>query len=298
MEAGKICRLLIVIFLCLSVLFYALYRYELDRRTVISDELVASAVENLNSRGIEINSSIIERKMPERDIYYFEIGDKAHFDIVVNAVSNAVFGTGITMTEFDTPEGLSVGIYDKKSDDRELGRFVLYDRKLSFNFSKIGIDMSYGEKPILNMQTDNVSKDVYDCIDEISSALIGASQFGYTVTGSSSNDSILIVTAMQTVDGSIIKDVYLNYVFMDGELVLLSGNWITSDLKAKYHNTLTDGVNILYKLDLDNVTSVINERIVYSLGMTEDNRYFLLPRWEVVYTDKDGSVKTTYFDAL
>ncbi len=298
MEAGKICRLLIVIFLCLSVLFYTLYRYELERRTVISDELVVSAVENLKSRGVDIDSSIIERKMPERDIYYFETGDKAHFDIVVNAVSEAVFGTGITMTEFDTPEGLSVGIYDEKSDNRELGRFVLYDRKLSFNFSKTGIDMSYGEKPILNMQTENVNKDVYDCIDKISSALIGASQFGYTVTGSSSNDSILIVTAMQTVDGSIIKDVYLNYVFTDGELALLSGNWITSDLKAKYHNTLTDGVNVLYKLDLENVTSVISERIVYSLGMTEDNKYYLLPRWEVVYTDKDGSVKITYFDAL
>jgi len=298
MEAKKICRLLIIIFLCLSVLFYALYRYELERRTVISDELVVSAVENLKSRGIEIDSSIIERKKPERDIYYFEIGGKAHFDIVVNAVSNAIFGTGITMTEFDTPEGLSVGIYDKKSDDRELGRFVLYDRKLSFNFSKTGIDMSYGEKPILNSQTENVSKAVYDCIDRISSALAGTSQFGYVVTGSSSNDSILIVTAMQTVDGNVIKDVYLNYVFVDGELVILSGNWITSSLKAKYHNTLTDGVNVLYKLDLENVVSVISERIVYSLGMTEDNKYYLLPRWEVVYTEKNGSVNTAYIDAL
>lgn len=298
MEVKRICRVLMVIFLALGILFFALYRTELERRTVISEELVMSSVDNLKSRGIEIEPSVIERNKPERDIYYFEIGNKAHFDTVVEKISSSVFESGITMTEFDTPEGLSIGIYDSNSVDKELGRIVLYDAGLNFSFSKNGVDMSYGDKPILNMQTESIDKSVYDCIDRISSSLTSSSNLSYSITGSSANDSILIVTAMQTIDGNLIKDVYLNYVFVENELAILSGNWITASPKAMYHNTLTDGVNVLFNLDLEKVKSIERQEIVYTLGMSDNGRYFILPRWEIVYTDKSDNLLTAYFDAL
>ena len=50
-----------------------MFKFELEKKTVISDDLVNSAVQNLTNRGIDISPHIIDRNMPERDIYYYSL---------------------------------------------------------------------------------------------------------------------------------------------------------------------------------------------------------------------------------
>ncbi len=299
MEIKKICRFLIFIFFVLAILFYSLYTAELKEKSVVSDELISGAVENLNLRDISVNEDVIYKNTPECDIYYFEIGeDKKHFEKICTSICKNLFGSEIVTTEFDTPEGFSVGIFDKSSYEKEIGRIILSESDLSFVYTKNGISMVNGDKPIENMQTDGITDDTAAIIDKVVSDINSGSKLGYNITGSSSSDDFLIVTAMQTIDGNEISDVYMNFVFQENELVIISGNWITEQPKAKYHNTLLDGVNVLYKLDLDFVSSIESESVVYSLRKTSENKCYIIPCWKIGYLDKDGGYKVSYFDAL
>lgn len=104
MESQKICRLLILIFLILTLLFCFLYSKEENEETVISEEFVSEAVENLNSNGIVISRSILEREIPEMNIYCFDFDPSIKYDsFLADALISGVFGDSITTTEFDTP---------------------------------------------------------------------------------------------------------------------------------------------------------------------------------------------------
>ena len=145
MESRKICKLLILLFSVLTLLFCFLYNVEIKKRTVISDELVFDAVENLESRGIKINESIIERITPERDIYCFEaLQNSVFYKNVTDSLCSSIFNSDVVTTEFDTPDGYSVGISDKSSSEKELGRILFSQNDDSFVFSKINILQDLG----------------------------------------------------------------------------------------------------------------------------------------------------------
>jgi len=91
---------------------------------------------------------------------------------------------------------------------------------------------------------------------------------------------------------------YINFIFENENLILASGKWITNSPRPEYHNTLTDGINILYNLDFDEVLEIHSERVVYSLRKAKNNSCFLLPGWEIEYTDINGKYKKVYFDAV
>lgn len=298
MEIKRICRFLIVIFLILSLLFNYLYTVELKKRTVVSDELVESAVRNLSSYGIDVNEANIEKNMPERDIYFFEISDNyEYYKKVSSSLCNCLFVSNVVTTEFDTPDGYSVGIYDMTSYGKELGRIIFSRSDLSFVFSKNGLSMKDGDEPIENMQTDEISESIKSVIYDVVVNMTNSSRLGYRIAGSSSNDMYRIVSVMQTIDNNDISNSFMNFVFSEGELVILSGKWITEVPKAKYHNTLLDGVNVLYKLNLDQIKSIDRQEIVYSLRIT-DNKCYIIPCWKISYTNKQNDSVISLFDAL
>lgn len=299
MESRKICKLLILIFLVLSLLFYYLYNAEIKKRTVIPDELVLSAVQNLESRGIEIDESVIQKVTPERDIYCFDVSEKSDFHKnITSSLFTSIFTNEVVTTEFDTPDGYSVGIYDKSSSEKELGRILFSQNDNSFVFSKNGLSMKNGDEPIENMQTDDVTEEIAAFIEKTVVDLTNGYKLGYRIKGSSSNDMYLIVTVMQTIDGSDISNAYMNFVFQDDELVILYSDWICDSPKAMYHNTLLDGVNVLYKLRLDDVKEIISQEVVYTSKNSNDNKGFIIPCWRIRYLDKNEKIVTEYFDAL
>lgn len=299
MEINKTCRFLILVFLVLSLLFYSLYLSEIENRTKIPDELISGVVENLGKSGIEINSSIIDADMPEKDIYYVEIESIKDYNMkIAESISSGIFGEDILTTEFDTPDGFAIGILNGGDSKRELGRILFYENDSSFVFSKNGVSMQYGDEPIINMQTNSIDEALLSDIDRIVSGMTHDSELGYRISGSSSSEDFVIVTAMQTIDGYDINDSFINFVFSNDNLVIMRGKWIIGAPKAKYHNTLLDGVNVLYKLNLEQVKSILSEEVVYSLRISENGKCFILPCWKIEYTDNDDNIKTSYFDAL
>ena len=84
----------------------------------------------------------------------------------------------------------------------------------------------------------------------------------------------------------------------DYDIMSASGNWITFPVSAKYTDSLTDGINIIYKLDLENVSAVNSERIVYSARNVRENVMYLVPVWEISYNNADSDELMAYIDAL
>ncbi|MBE6682064.1 MAG: hypothetical protein E7600_07265 [Ruminococcaceae bacterium] len=299
MEGRTICRLLIVLFCALSITFFVLYRKEYKNTNYLSDEFVVDAVENLSSSGVEIDPAVIDRKIPEKDIYSVEFTSvDAYQDKVVRTLVEKIYENKVTTLDFDMPDGVSVGIYDSSVTDRELGRIVMNDNDLFFRFSKTGINIDSSVSPNFNEQTDGISDGNRKMIKTLITGLSDSADFSYRICGSSYSDEYVFVSVIQVIDGYDIPDVFLNFAFYEGEVVDISGSWITGKIKPKYHNKLMNGVNVLYKLNLEKISKINEERHVYFLRKSEDGRFFVVPGWEITYTDKNGAVKKEYFEAL
>jgi len=299
METRKVCRLLIVIFAFLTLLFFFLYKREFDSKSVLSEEFVESAVINLENSGVSVDEQIIQRQIPESDIYVFELDgfEKYHNDII-DAIRTVVFDERVNVEHFSVPVGVAAGLYDVKDSSKELGRVVFSGSDFSFSFSKNGVNLTGGNEAIISSESFDTPDFVKACLDKFSSILNSDTLCSYRVCGVSESDELYAVSVVQTVDGKDINEVFLNLVFENGELVIMKGSWITSSPKAKYHNSLVDGINALYMLDLNSVSEIRSEQIVYSLRKGENNRYFLVPGWEISYKDKAGAVRKSYVDAL
>ena len=298
MEIRRIALILIIIFLSLTVLFYSLYRKEAVNKTLLTEEFVAGAVQNLKSSGVAVSADDIERTIPEKDIYVFEVPTvNAHHEKITQAISKVVFGGNATTASFDTPEGISVGIYDSENESKELGRVVFSDATLTFNFSKKGVNVSGASSAILNNDINIITETHRSVIESILQEL-SYDNAAFRYAGASSNEEYVIITAMQEIGGHDIHDVYINFIFHGDEVIDISGKWIVEKVSAEYHNQLVDGVNVLYRLDLENISSIKNERLVYFLRKSDNNRYFIIPGWEITYTDKTGKLLTAYFNAL
>lgn len=297
MEVRKTVRILLLIFLVLTILFYSLYRKEKVNISVLSEEFVSGAVLNLKNSGVDVSENVIYRFIPEKDVYVFDaLETEHHNELVSEAIIDVVFDDKASVKSFNIPDGVSVGIYDKDNDTKEIGRVVFSNSNMSFSFSKSGVVIKSDLVALTNGYTETVTQQQMDVIDRVVRKI--SPDATYRISGSSSNDEFVIISVMQMIKGHDISDVFINFVFENNEPSVIRGTWITETLTAKYHNTLVDGVNVLYKLNLENVSTVDSERIVYFLRKNESGRFFVVPGWEITYTDKDGLEKSSYFDAL
>lgn len=300
MEQKKVVGFLIAVFLVLSVLFLSLYRSEEISKTTLSDDFIEGAVENLSSSDIRIEESVIVRDIPDDDIYYFDNSDtEGNNERIIKAVIDTVYDNeNVTTTRFDTPVGVSVGIYSGDDDSAELGRIVFSDNDFSFRYSKKGVSVSGADLPVFGFDEETASAEEQNVVDRICRALAEKEHNSYRISGVGGDENYKIVTAFKTIEKKDITDVYLNFVFENGTLVAATGSWFTYTPKAKYHESLTDGVNVLYKLNLADIKSVDGERTVYRLKKSTDNNCYLVPAWEISYTDKNDNARKAYFDAL
>lgn len=298
METGKVCRFLLVIFLVLTVFFSVMYFAELNNKTILSNDFVDGAISNLNSQGIKISADIIERKVPDEDIYLLSIDDiNEHNANLVDAIVSGVFDFETVKSVFDVPEGSSVSIYSASNHDKELASILFSETDITFNFSKNGVNIGGADYPLMNGIFDGVDDECRSIMTKILNKVVSGNGIDYRFSGSTGNDGMLIVSAIQTVNNYDITNIYMNFVFVENELVAVMGNWFYGNHNAEYHEELVDGVNVLYKLDIENVSEIHSESIIYVLRKA-DNTFFLIPGWKISYTDKDGNYKTSYFDAL
>ncbi len=299
METRRVTRLLIIVFALLSVLFYFLYRSEYESKSVVSEEFVESAVKNLEINGVSVDASVIKREISESDIYVFDVVsfDK-HHNAIIDAIMKNAFDKEVSAEYFNVPGGVAVGFYDVEDSSKELGRVVFSDADFAFNFSKNGVNIAGGDEPIFSSDVSNLPDFTEKTVENIAGILNAEDGCGFRICGVSESDGIFAVSLVQTLEDKDINEVFLNLIFENGELVLIKGRWITFLPKAKYHNSLVDGINALYMLDFENVTEISGEQIVYFFRKGENSRYFLVPGWEISYKDNNGAVRKAYVDAL
>lgn len=298
MDAKKIYRVLSIVFLVLAVLFFVLYRNEQKIKSEISDEFIQSAVENLNESGVNISEEIIEKTIPERDIFYFEIDSlEVHYEVITKALCQSVYASDVSTAKFETPDGISVGIYGKDSQT-EIGRIIFNGSDFSFRLYKNGVNISGTDVPVKNGNLEIVSEPNRKLVENICDSLTSGAKVSYRLSGCSGDSDLFVVTSVQMIDGHDCSDIFMNFVFENNELVSVSGKWVAETPKAKYNNTLTDGINVLYSLDIDSVSEVLNQRIVYVLKNADKETYYFVPVWEITYLTKDGVNKVELFDAI
>ena len=298
MDSKRVYRILSLLFFVLTILFFFLYAREKNFKDRLSEDFVSEALAHIRSNGVEISESVIETAVSDINIYNFDISIlEEHYDKLSKALSEAVFDQDVSTSRFETPEGIAVSVYDNESDS-ELGRIIFNNSDLSFSLLKTGINISGIESPVMNGRTDLLDDAEKDMISLVCKKLTNSSKMNYRISGCSGDSDFFVVTAVQTVGGYDVSDAFVNFSFDGKELVSVSGKSIVEELKAKYNNTLTDGVNVLYTLDFEQIQSIEYQRIVYVIKNADSDRYYLIPMWEVSYMDKSGEKNIDLIDAI
>lgn len=299
MEGKRIIGFLIMIFAVLTVIFYGLYYTENKSVTVLEEQFVSEAVENLSRHNVAVDEKIIERNIPEGNIYIFNLqNDSQYRELVIQAFSHWLDAENNSFTMLDTPTGLSVTFHAENDKEQDNGKLVFdVSSPLDFTYSVKGNSISANTGAIYNEDTeldDSIQEKIMSLVNELSAG----KNMGCRLTGSVDTDRYKIVSAVQTFNGREISGVYLNFVFEDTSLVNVIGKWIPFEPSLKYHEKMTDGINVLYKLNLDEVAAVLDENLVYLLRKGDNNTYYILPCWEIIARNKNGNVVKSYFEAL
>lgn len=298
METRKIIRFLILIFAFLTVFFVYLYLEEYNNKNVLSDELVSSTIENLEKKGIKLDENAVERTVPEMDIYDFEhMSHENYYESISSGLIDAVFGDSVIKLSFDVPNGASFGVYDVEDSSKELARIVFSNNDLTFIFQKNSVNVSGASDPVFGGNVDGINDEIRKNVDSLANSVL-PKNISYRICGVSGEDRLLVVSVIEMVDGYDINNAYLNFVFKENELVKVVGNLVPVSPKAVYHEQLIDGVNALYRLDLDSVYEIYSQRMVYSMRKSDSDKSFLVPGWEVEYRDNLGVDRKIFVDAL
>lgn len=297
MENGRIVRFLIIIFALLTLIFYALYFVEEKKTSVLSEEFVEQAVNNLNSRGVEIDESVILRRIPDKDIYVFEGKDAEDYALKIATAFAKGFETEMFTAKLSTPSGFSMALYENSEMEKEIGKFHFSENDFSFVYSAVSTSIT-PTSSVVNNDDTVLDEAVEKLIEKILLSLNEEKELSYRISGSVENDNFLVVSVVQTFENTDVQGAYINFVFEDGYLVHALGNWIAYKPRVQYSAKMYDGVNVLYKTKLEQLQKIVSQRTLYSFKKGKDSKYFIIPCWEITSVDKKGNVIKEYFDAL
>ncbi len=301
MDSTKIRRILCVFFALLNVLFLLLYHMEYKAELILDDEFAANAAQNISARGVDISADVFSLHIPENSIYSFKTVDgTALSETLSQSIAKSSYGTDVDCVLFDVPDGVSVSIYKKgeAATTSELANLVINPKSFYLQYTDSfysGVNVPEGA--LTNMEIQ-VNADEKQAIVRFTEALCKESSYGCKITGSSMSGDGLVVTICQTASDTIIDGCSMNVLLWNNSVVFASGHWITSVPENRYSNSLIDGINAVYKLNFENVSAVLGQRIVYTTHNVSENMYYLLPTWEISCLDVAGNAKIYKVDAL
>lgn len=301
MEQKKICRLFIAFFALLNIIFLLLYYVQYGGSGRLDEEFAQNVVKNLSDRGIKISQNEIVMKVPDNSIYTFEITDKNDYcDKLAKKLAGFLFDCETENVYFDVPDGISVSIYDKNYVDSptELAKLLINPDTFYFQYTdseySLSEPLSTDEISALKVK---ISADEQKAVSDFANALCFGDCSWY-ITGSDVTDDGIVITLKQSTSGTSIDGAYMNVELWNTRVIAACGTWITEDIKERYYNPLLDGINVLYKLDLDNISAINYEKIVYSVRNLDKKTYYLLPVWEISCLDNNGKTQIFHIDAL
>lgn len=302
METGKICKLLIAVFILLNTMFLLLYYSELNGAGKLTLEFAQNVSENLSKRGIAVNADMFVLDLPENGIYMLELPDRhdSAKDTAKNISVSEFKGVSSEIVSFEIPDGVSLSIYDSKTDTNELA-------KLQIKFEDFGIQYANTLYAGLTDADDGVSQSISELsgkqkhrLDAFVNALNSDATFGYRIKSLENRGFYVVAEICQTAGTTDIAGMNVKICISaeDSDIMSASGNWITFPVSSKYSDSLIDGINVIFKLELENVSAVNSEKMVYSARNVRENVMYLVPVWEISYTNSDSDETTAHIDAL
>ena len=297
MENSRITKFLILIFAVLTLVFYLMYRNEERKSSVLDENFVKEAVLNLKNQGVQVKSDIIKLEIPDRNVYVFKDTGVDEYSEKISSSFAEGFEKEMFTTKLDTPSGFSLAFFDSAQKDVEVGKFHFSSDDFKFVYSAVSNSIT-PDSAIIYSDVVSLDAEKLEFIERTARSLNVSNNSDFRITGSVNDGEYCIVSVVQTFNDIEYKDVYINFVFDENGLVHAVGSWVTYDMTAQYHEMLSDGVNALYKLKLDNVSEVVSERIVYSLKKGNDSKYFVVPCWEIAFVDKKGVTVKEYIEAF
>ena len=115
-----------------------------------------------------------------------------------------------------------------------------------------------------------------------------AQAFGSRISGCADYEDGTVYTLVQTLDDIEISGMYVNVLVWNGEILSVKGSWIPVNTDKYYDCSISDSINAVFSLNLDKVTEIVSEKCVYIFKRADENKYYLIPVWEIVYVDADG----------
>ena len=303
MESRNVIRFLAILFCLLSVVFAVLFYVEYNAADVLSQQLSESVEENLLSRGIALSSESLVTKTPDASVFLCNVSDyhERHFEISDKILNFTFAGQKINKVDFETPEGVSVGFYNALSDksEKQLGKMVFSNNDFGIQYFDFRYEKE--ETPPLEIVSDfeiELSYDDKKTVNKFIKCLGENTNFSSKVIGTCEYKGTTLVSVVQLLDNMQIKDMHINLLLWNGEIISAQGAWLNAKVDKEYYSPLIDGNNVLYKLPLDKVSEIVSSQIVFSVRQTSDQNYYVMPVWKIEYVDTDNSVNTEYFDAL
>lgn len=301
METKRMCLFLCAVFLVLNVVFVSMFYVEKNKQEYLSENYISLICQNLKSGGIFIDQSVIIDKIPDSRVYSVNTQNAQERAISLSELLTKVRFSNVSFTStcFETPDGFSVGTYNKSSS-QELSKLVLSQDTFSIMYYDKDFDLNIEDVKQYELIKNDLFLDVTTekNIQKFVSKLSDNDSFGYTINASQIDDGVIYVGVVQTLDNKPIKDMELKLVLSGSEVVCAVGNWVSIDLGKQYKETLTDGASVLYNFPDNNISEILSEEIVYTVRQAGDYVFYLMPAWKMEYKDLDSNNKVVYIDAV
>lgn len=295
----RICIFLAVAFLVVDVVLLTFYLKARNHLLVISDEMIQNTVMYYESNGVNIKEDVIESKIPENAVYTFDYSNIDCSVEIAEKMAKKLFSENSTVSFAETPDGISFSLSNKGSIE---ANFRVY--RDSFRFEYLKGDFSKDTVSFLlpsefenkNTVLSNESKKV---IDSFLKCISLKNEHKYVVSGISEISEGTYVCIKSIVnDKCPLENMYINFYIKNKELVYADGNWVFSNFKKSYKEQLVDGINVLNRINISAVSTIVSENIVYMYRGTGSGRYYLIPMWKIEYIDTNGNIKIQYIDAI
>lgn len=300
---------LIAILLIIDITVGTALFFERRSALYLPADMLTEATENLLSKGVDPNDSA-DTRILTTSVYLYET-ENAFAEIMRETAAETHASllaalaelTGKTdayiagnLNYFDLPNGLSLSL---GSDNSSLAAATV-SGKCHFEF--FGAD--FDEDPFSELSVDRFDETlktryVKNAISDFFTRVY-ADSVSFRLLGEVEKDDLHLAACTLTVEKRDLADTVLYFAFRDKKIVGVCGDLLFSPPKAAYSAEILDGISILYHLEAspDRPITLLSERLVYSFLPYDNLKYYLIPTWEICYTDADGIAVTKRLNAL
>lgn len=304
--------IVIVLLLILNIFIAFMLKDTYESTAFLSSDLILQSAANLETKGLYIEPSAIEKKIPEMYVYSYEQNIRYSNESYENYQKDYPFiqklFSGIVQKNkkyepnfFSIPSGISISVNEKNSDV-PLGVISFTNdfdiEYINSEFSSENID-GYIAYDIFSAGNEDISKNDEKIVKKFFTSLygkVGAGKY-YKILGAENSPCGLVISCAMKIDGYEVCDKILNFCISDGKIMYIKGSWCFLPHEKSYDCDLIDGVNILYKTEKENIT-VLSEKMAYLSIKYENGKYFVIPTWILKYTYAGGDAINCLVDAV